>query len=249
MSSVRSHFGSSQAFKLVCGLCSCVLLHDTMEDTKLRPPPLTPRGSVSPRLTPRGSVAQELPKVSDSSGTGDTSGFQELPKVGVVDVAPVAPVALVGESRAQRKKHRDRLRASAKKNELPYPVCYNPKGYLEVPDICNRIATDWGKDPAGCMCAMQWPQFLAAAYSSGQAKRVQSAVCYDGELTLPAFLHEDVHQVDPEEEEAEEEGEPEEDEEEEAEEDADGEEPEEDEEQEQQQRRAVASATTGTTRL
>ena len=75
MSSVRSHFGSSQAFKLVCGLCSCVLLHDTMEDTKLRPPPLTPRGSVSPRLTPRGSVAQELPKVSDSSGTGDTSGF------------------------------------------------------------------------------------------------------------------------------------------------------------------------------
>ena len=185
MSSVRSHFGSSQAFKLVCGLCSCVLLHDTMEDTKLRPPPLTPRGSVAqPPLTPRGSVAQELPKVSDSSGTGDTSGFQELPKVGVVDVAPVTPVALVGESRAQRKKHRDRLRASAKKNELPYPVCYNPKGYLEVPDICNRIATDWGKDPAGCMCATQWPAFLAAAYSSGQAKRVQSAVCYDGALTL-----------------------------------------------------------------
>ena len=53
---------------------------------------------------------------------------------------------------------------------------------------------------------MQWPQFLAAAYSSRQARRVQSAVCYDGELTLPAFLHEDVHQVDPEEEEAEEEG-------------------------------------------
>ena len=184
MSSVRSHFGSSQAFKLVCGLCSCVLLHDTMEDTKLRPPPLTPRGSVSPRLTPRGSVAQELPKVSDSSGTGDTSGFQELPKVGVVDVAPVTPVALVGESRAQRKKHRDRLRASAKQNELPYPVCYNPHGYLEVPDICNRIATDWGTDPAGCMCATQWPAFLAAAYSSGQAKRVQSAVCYDGALTL-----------------------------------------------------------------
>ena len=185
MSSVRSHFGSSQAFKLVCGLCSCVLLHDTMEDTKLRPPPLTPRGSVGTLpLTPRGSVAQELPQLSDSSGTGDTSGFQELPKVGVVDVAPVTPVALVGESRAQRKKHRDRLRASAKQNELPYPVCYNPKGYLEVPDICNRIATDWGKDPAGCMCATQWPAFLAAAYSSGQAKRVQSAVCYDGELTL-----------------------------------------------------------------
>jgi hypothetical protein len=185
MSSVRSHFGSSQAFKLVCGLCSCVLLHDTMEDTKLRPPPLTPRGSVGtlPR-TPRGSVAQELPKVSDSSGTGDTSGFQELPKVGVVDVAPVTPVALVGESRAQRKKHRDRLRASAKQNELPYPVCYNPHGYLEVPDICNRIATDWGKAPAGCMCATQWPAFLAAAYASGQAKRVQSAVCYDGALTL-----------------------------------------------------------------
>ena len=184
MSSVRSHFGSSQAFKLVCGLCSCVLLHDTMEDTKLRPPPLTPRGSVSPRLTPRGSVAQELPKVSDSSGTGDTSGFQELPKVGVVDVAPVTPVALVGESRAQRKKCRDSLRATAHSRELPYPVCYNPHGYLEVPDICNRIATDWGKDPAGCMCATQWPAFLAAAYSSGQAKRVQSAVCYDGELTL-----------------------------------------------------------------
>ena len=158
---------------------------DTMEDTKLRPPPLTPRGSVAqPPLTPRGSVAQELPKVSDSSGTGDTSGFQELPKVGVVDVAPVTPVALVGESRAQRKKHRDRLRASAKQNELPYPVCYNPHGYLEVPDICNRIATDWGKDPAGCMCATQWPAFLAAAYASGQAKRVQSATCYDGALTL-----------------------------------------------------------------
>ena len=185
MSSVRSHFGSSQAFKLVCGLCSCVLLHDTMEDTKLRPPPLTPRGSVGTLpLTPRGSVAQELPQVSDSSGTGDTSGFQELPKVGVVDVAPVTPVALVGESRAQRKKHRDRLRASAKQNELPYPVCYNPHGYLEVPDICNRVATDWGKDPAECMCAKEWPAFLAAAYASGQAKRVQSAVCYDGALTL-----------------------------------------------------------------
>ena len=185
MSSVRSHFGSSQAFKLVCGLCSCVLLHDTMEDTKLRPPPLTPRGSVAqPPLTPRGSVAQELPKVSDSSGTGDTSGFQELPKVGVVDVAPVTPVALVGESRAQRKKHRDRLRASAKQNELPYPVCYNPHGYLEVPDICNRVASDWGKGPAECMCATKWPGFLAAAYASGQAKRVQSAVCYDGTLTL-----------------------------------------------------------------
>ena len=156
-----------------------------MEDTKLRPPPLTPRGSVAtPPLTPRGSVAQELPQLSDSSGTGDTSGFQELPKVGVVDVAPVTPVALVGESRAQRKKHRDRLRASAKQNELPYPVCYNPHGYLEVPDICNRIATDWGTDPAGCMCATQWPAFLAAAYSSGQAKRVQSAQCYDGALTL-----------------------------------------------------------------
>ena len=157
-----------------------------MEDTlKLRPPPLTPRGSVAqPPLTPRGSVAQELPKVSDSSGTGDTSGFQELPKVGVVDVAPVTSVALVGESRAQRKKHRDRLRATAHTKELPYPVCYNPHGYLEVPDICNRIATDWGTDPAGCMCATQWPAFLAAAYSSGQAKRVQSAQCYDGALTL-----------------------------------------------------------------
>ena len=184
MSSVRSHFGSSQAFKLVCGLCSCVLLHDTMEDTKLRPPPLTPRGSVSPRLTPRGSVAQELPQVSDSSGTGDTSGFQELPKVGVVDVAPVAPVALVGESRVDRRKHRDRLRADASKNKLPYPVCYNPKGYLVVPDICNRIASDWGKPPAECMCATQWPAFLAAAIASGQAKRVQSALCYDGALTL-----------------------------------------------------------------
>ena len=151
----------------------------------MRPPPLTPRGSVGTLpLTPRGSVAQELPKVSDSSGTGDTSGFQELPKVGVVGVAPVEPVALMGDSRAQRKKYRSSLRASAKKNELPYPVCYNPHGYLEVPDICNRIATDWGKDPAGCMCATQWPAFLAAAYSSGQAKRVQSAQCYDGALTL-----------------------------------------------------------------
>ena len=66
---------------------------------------------------------------------------------------------------------------------------------------------------------------------------------------VPAFPHEDVHQVNPEEE-AEKEGEPEEDEEEEAEEDEEGEEPEEDEEQEQQQqRRAVAPATTGTTRL
>ena len=244
MSSVRSHFGSSQAFKLVCGLCSCVLLHDTMEDTKLRPPPLTPRGS----------VAQEVPKVSDSSvqhQTGEESehGLVASRVEDMVDVAPVAPVALVGEARWDRKKHRDMLRATAHRNQQPYPACYNPQGYLEVPKICNRIATDWGKDPAGCMCAMQWPQFLAAAYSSGQAKRVQSAVCYDGELTLPAFLHEDVHQVDPEEEEAEEEGEPEEDEEEEAEEDAEGEEPEEDEEQEQQQRRAVAPAATGTTRL
>ena len=95
MSSVRSHFGSSQAFKLVCGLCSCVLLHDTMEDTKLRPPPLTPRGSVSPRLTPRGSVAQELPKVSDSSvqhQTGEESehGLVASRVEDMVDVTPVA---------------------------------------------------------------------------------------------------------------------------------------------------------------
>ena len=65
---------------------------------------------------------------------------------------------------------------------------------------------------------------------------------------VPAFPHEDVHQVGPEEEEAQKEGEQE-DEEEEAEEDEEGEEPKDDEEQEQQQRRAVASATTGTTRL
>ena len=199
-------------------------------------------------------AAGELPKVSVSNVQHQTGEEPEHGLVAsrvedMVDVAPVAPVALVGEARWDRKKHRDMLRATAHRNQQPYPACYNPQGYLEVPKICNRIATDWGKDPAGCMCAMQWPQFLAAAYSSGQAKRVQSAVCYDGELTLPAFLHEDVHQVDPEEEEAEEEGEPEEDEEEEAEEDAEGEEPEEDEEQEQQQRRAVASATTGTTRL
>jgi hypothetical protein len=55
---------------------------------------------------------------------------------------------------------------------------------LEVPDICNRVATDWGKEPAECMCAKEWPAFLAAAYASGQAKRVPSAVCYDGELKL-----------------------------------------------------------------
>ena len=132
-------------------------------------------------MVPQGSVAKELPKVSDSSVQ---HGLVASRVEDMVDVAPVAPVALVGEARAEGKKHRDMLRAAAHRNQQPYPICYNPHGYLEVPDICNRIATDWGKDPAGCMCAMQWPQFLAAAYSSGQAKRVQSTECYDGELTL-----------------------------------------------------------------
>ena len=142
-------------------------------------------------------AAGELPKVSVSSvqhQTGEPEhglvassvegAASSTDATDMVDVAPVAPVALVGEARKDRKKHRDILRGAAHRNQQPYPVCYNPHGYLEVPDICNRIATDWGKDPAECMCATQWPQFLAAAYSSGQAKRVQSTECYDGELTL-----------------------------------------------------------------
>ena len=134
-------------------------------------------------------AAGELPKVSVSSVQHQTGEEPEHGLVAsrvedMVDVAPVAPVASVGEARWDRKKHRDMLRATAHRSQQPYPACYNPQGYLEEPKNCNRLATEWGKDPAGCMCAMQWPQFLVAAYSSGQAKRVQSAVCYDGELTL-----------------------------------------------------------------
>ena len=104
---------------------------------------------------------------------------------GSTDVAGSSTaVALVGDTGRERRKHRDILRAAARRDQQPPPASYNPHGYLEVPDICNRVATEWGQQPAECKCATEWPQFLAAAYSSGQAKRVQSAQCYDGVLRL-----------------------------------------------------------------
>ena len=53
-----------------------------------------------------------------------------------------------------------------------------------MPDICNRVATEWLRKPGECKCATEWPLFLATAYASGQARRVQSMECYDGVLTL-----------------------------------------------------------------
>ena len=96
----------------------------------------------------------------------------------------VAPVALVGETRFDRKKSRDNLRATARRNQQRPPASFNPAGYLELPDICNRVATEWHQQPGQCKCATEWPQFLAVAYASGQAKRVQSVECYDGVLTM-----------------------------------------------------------------
>jgi len=184
-------------------------MHGQDGHRKFRQPPLQPRGSValslgwvplSPgteqRLEP-GLVWREEGTASIMRPLGAAEHSLVAPVEGaasstdatfMVDVAPVAPprppVALEGEKRSDRKRHRDILRAAARRNQQPSPVCYNPLGYLEVPDICNRVATDWGTDPAKCMCETQWPKFLAAAISSGQAKRVQSAECYDGVLTL-----------------------------------------------------------------
>jgi hypothetical protein len=120
-----------------------------------------------------------------SGSLGDVPGISTDVAGSSTDVAGSSTVVpLVGETRADRRRHRDTLRAAAWFNKERPPASYNPHGYLEVPDICNRIATEWGQQPADCKCATEWPQFLAAAYASGQAKRVQSVECYDGVLRM-----------------------------------------------------------------
>jgi hypothetical protein len=97
---------------------------------------------------------------------------------------PPLPQALEGDTRAGRKKSRDLLRAGARKQQQPVPPSYNPHGYLDVPQICNRIATPWSSPPADCQCAVEWPTFFAAALMSGQATRMQTTPCYDGTMTI-----------------------------------------------------------------
>jgi hypothetical protein len=55
---------------------------------------------------------------------------------------------------------------------------------LDVPPICNRIATPWFDQPAECQCESEWPKFFAAALQSGQATRTQTTECYDGTMTI-----------------------------------------------------------------
>ena len=171
--------------------CSGVLLRmsEEAEDVgrKLRPPPWKKArqsraaGGYAPAASQgRGGAAakvdaspQALPGSSAEGAGGST------------DVAgSSADVALKGDARHERRRHRDELRAAAHRRHQQPPASYNPHGYLELPGICNRVATEWGQRPAECKCATEWPQFLAAAYASGQAKRVQSVDCYDGALTL-----------------------------------------------------------------
>jgi hypothetical protein len=64
------------------------------------------------------------------------------------------------------------------------PASYNPKGYLDVPPICNRVGSPWFDQPAECSCASEWPKFFAAALQSGQASRLLSTPCYDGIMKI-----------------------------------------------------------------
>ncbi len=97
---------------------------------------------------------------------------------------PSSPVALEGDDRRSRKQSRDQLRAEARKLKKPPPASYNPQGYLDVPPLCNRIATSWSEPPAECVCGSEWPKFFSAALSSGQVKRIKSTDCYHGTLTI-----------------------------------------------------------------
>ena len=152
-------------------------------DKKLRPPALKQRiqtpaagGCDSSGIAKVDASPQALPgSLAESAGS---------PTDVASSSTDVAPIPLVGETRLERRKHRDDLRAAARRNTQPSPSCYNPHGYLEVPDLCNRVGTEWGTQPAECKCAKEWPKFMAAAFASGQAKHVPSAECYDGVLTM-----------------------------------------------------------------
>ena len=107
------------------------------------------------------------------SGSAEASSFSAGP-----------PQALEGDNRRDRKKFRDQLRAEARKLKQRPPASYNPQGYLDVPPICNRIATPWSFQPAECQCEKAWPKFFAAGLMSGQITRTLSTPCYDGIMTI-----------------------------------------------------------------
>ncbi len=114
---------------------------------------------------------------SSSAGPPDASSSPAEPS------PPSSPVALEGDDRRSRKQSRDQLRAEARKLKKTPPASYNPQGYLDVPPLCNRIASPWGEKPAECLCGSEWPKFFSAALSSGQLQRIQSTDTYHGTLT------------------------------------------------------------------
>jgi hypothetical protein len=131
-------------------------------------------------------------------GAGGSSGSAAKPQYGLptdggetagaasssTDGPPPPPQPLEGDSRSDRKKSRDQVRAAYRKLQQRPPATYNPQGYFDLPEICNRIATPWLSQPAECKCETEWPTFLAAALSSGQAVRTLSTPCYDGTMTI-----------------------------------------------------------------
>jgi hypothetical protein len=127
-----------------------------------------------------GSAARAKPQYGLPTDGGETAGAASSS----TDGPPPAPQPLEGDSRSERKKSRDQVRAASRKLGQRPPATYNPQGYFDPPEICNRVATPWLSQPAACKCETEWPTFLAAALSSGQAVRTLSTPCYDGTMTI-----------------------------------------------------------------
>jgi hypothetical protein len=120
-----------------------------------------------------------LPTDGGAGGPSGSAGASSS-----TDAPPPPPQRLEGDSRIDRKKSRDQIRAAYRKVQQRPPATYNPHGYLDVPEICNRIATPWSTQPGECKCETEWPTFLTAALSSGQAVRTLTTPCYDGTMTI-----------------------------------------------------------------
>jgi hypothetical protein len=176
-----------------------------LKDTSSTPRLKKPKGSVAKSMQPSTSGSPDQLVGSLPSGSAQSAGTQPqygLPTDGGAGSQPTdggaegsassssappppVPVPLEGDSRDDRKKHRDKLRAEARKSGHKAPVTYNPGGYMDIPEICNRVATAWGIPSTNvCKCATEWPAFLSTALASGQAERTQTATCHDGVLTI-----------------------------------------------------------------
>ena len=97
-------------------------------------------------------------------------------------VGSTSLVVLPEGTRKEKKKARDRLRATAHRKGMPYPKSVSPSGFTDPPQLCNRVASPWGSTPSKCDCKSAWPAFISQAVKNGAATVAQSIETSDGTL-------------------------------------------------------------------